>query len=141
MKKNCLDYALEYLKIPKTEYQLRLQLLKKKYWEDEIENTINYLKKEKFLDDKKYAQMYFESEVMKKWKPIYVIKSKLYQKWVDKEYIKEVIDKFEDEINEWIQKWIQKEINKLKSRWYEWFDIIQKLSRKWYKIDDIKSAL
>jgi hypothetical protein len=36
---------------------------------------------------------------------------------------------------------IKKDIEQYKSKWVEWFDIIQKLLRKWYKLSDIKKVI
>ncbi|MFZ5341167.1 MAG: hypothetical protein ACOZBL_00965 [Patescibacteria group bacterium] len=45
MPSSCLDYASNYIyRFPKTEKELKVQLLKKGYSEDEIDQSIDYLK-------------------------------------------------------------------------------------------------
>ncbi len=140
--KPCIDYAMNHIyRFPKTESQLRTQLLKKWYSYDEIEKTIKYLKSKNFVNDKKYVESYFYSECVKKWKPSFVVKWKLFQKWIDKNTINDVFVEMEDDINKWVKNGIKKEIEKYKNKWIDWFDIIQKLTSRWYSIDDIKKVL
>jgi SOS response regulatory protein OraA/RecX len=44
-------------------------------------------------------------------------------------------------MQEGIEGRIKREIEQYKKRWVEWFDIIQKLMRKGYKLDDIKRVI
>lgn len=140
--KSCLDYAIDHIyKFPKTESQLRTQLLKKWYSEFDINKSIEYLKTQNYVNDRKYVESYFHSECVKKWKPYLVIKSKLIQKWIDKEIINQVYSEMENEIVNWLHGWIKKEIVKYKKKWLDGFDIVQKLYSRWYSIDDIKKVL
>lgn len=140
--KNCLDYSLNYInRFPKTEKELTVQLRKKWYLEQDIERTINFLKRKWFIDDKKFVEMYIYSELIKKWKPIIIVKNKLYQKWVDMEIVEKIINESIDDIQDGQLKKIGKEIEKLKLKWIDWFSIINKLINKWYKIDMIKKLL
>jgi len=42
----CLDYAMDYIyRFPKTEKELKVQLTKKGYYEDDIEETMEELKR------------------------------------------------------------------------------------------------
>jgi SOS response regulatory protein OraA/RecX len=102
---------------------------------------MDYLKKKRFADDHVFAESYVRSELVNKWKPIIAIRTKLIQKWVDKKIIDEVISEYEKDITNWIKEKIQKEIENYKKKWLEWFDIIQKLMRKWYKLDEIKRVI
>lgn len=78
---SCKDYALKYINLyPKTEEELRVKLLTKRYNEDEIEDTMNWLKKMKWVDDDQFTRLYFQSESVKKGKPPYLVKQKLIQK-------------------------------------------------------------
>ncbi len=140
--KKCLDYAMKHIsKFPKTENQLRTQLLKKWYGENEINSSIKRLKLQNFVNDQKYAEMYIYSNVVKKWKPFFQIKLKLIQKWIDKEIINDLFYQMEEEIKDWILNWIQNEIQRYKKKWIDWFDIIRKLNSRGYSIDDIKKAM
>lgn len=64
---SCRDYALKYIhRYPKTEEELRVKLLTKRYSEDEIDETMQWLKKMKWVDDEQFARLYFQSESVKK---------------------------------------------------------------------------
>ncbi len=139
---SCKDYALKYIhRYPKTEQELRVKLLTKHYNEDEIDHTIARLKQMKWVNDEQFTRLYFQSEAVKKWKPPYAIKQKLIQKWVDKQLVEKIYRQLEEDINEGIIIRIQKEIDKLKKKGLDGFDIIAKISQKWYRIGDIKRAL
>jgi hypothetical protein len=44
-------------------------------------------------------------------------------------------------MQEGVEAKIKRDIQQYKKRWIEGFDIIQKLLRKWYKLDDIKRVI
>lgn len=138
----CLDYAMKYIyRFPKSEKELTVQLLKKWFSEPEIVGAMDFLKKKWYVDDKNYIEMYLNSEVIKKWKPMQLIIRKLLQKWVDKKLIYEVCDEYEEDIEDWILTKINKEIERMKANGMDWFDILQKLTQKWYKLSDIKKVI
>lgn len=138
----CTDYALKYLyRIPKTEQDLKIKLMQQGFTEAQIGDTMIYLKSKKYIDDRQYAQLYVNSELVKKGKPVYVIRQKLYQKGVDKHLIQEVLTQYEQDIGEGIEQRIKSEITKYKKRGFEGFDIIQRLLRKGYKVDQIKKVV
>ena len=141
-KTDVVDYALRYIyRYPKTEKELILQLRKKWYTESEIEKTILYLKKKKYLNDKNFVKDYVDYHLVRRWKPIIYVKNKLFEKWVDSNIVKEVIsDKF-DEINKWIEKQLKKEIETYKAKWLDGIDIIQRLNRKGYTLNQIKHII
>jgi regulatory protein len=67
MLQKCLDYAINYLyRVPKTERDLKVQLMKKGFSESDIENTLIELKRLKYIDDENYVRMYIESELINK---------------------------------------------------------------------------
>lgn len=142
MKKDCLDYALDYIyNYPKTEAELIIQLKKKGYLESEINKTISFLKNKDYVNDNNFAEIYLNWEVGKKGKPLALVYSKLLHKWVSKEIIEKAIAANKADIKDWTTSKIKKEIDKLKAKWESWFDIIQKLLRRWYKLDEIKKCL
>lgn len=138
----CLEYAMSYLsKYPKTEQEIRILMYRKWYNTDEIMHAMDVLKRNDFINDEKFAETYLYSEVVKKGKPVFVIKQKLLQKGVDKKLIDKLIFEMKDEMWTGIKSNIQKEIQAYKKKGIDWFDAIQKLIRKWYRIDDIKWAI
>jgi len=139
---DCCQYAIKYIsRYPKTEKELRIKLQQKWYNEDEVRYTMDYLKKKWFADDKVFVESYIRSELVNKWKPIINVRNKLYHKWVDKSLVNEVLEEYKSEIEKWIYKKIRKEIDAYKRKGVEWFDIIQKIMRKWYRLDDIKEVI
>ncbi len=123
---DCCQYALKYIsRYPKTEKELKIKLQQKGYNSDEIRYTMEYLKAKKFADDRVFAESYIRSELVNKWKPVIVIRNKLYQKWVDKTLINEIIKEYEQDVQSGIFQKIRKEIDSYKRKWVDWFDIIQ----------------
>jgi SOS response regulatory protein OraA/RecX len=88
-----------------------------------------------------FAESYIRSEIVNKGKPSIVIVQKLYQKWVPQEIVRAVLKKYETEMGEWIHDKIKKDIAAYKKRDIDGFDIIQKLMKKGYKLDDIKKVI
>ena len=142
MPTSCLDYALSYLsRYPKTEQEMRILLYRKGYDSEQITSTMTSLKKNNFINDEKYAESYLYSEVVKKGKPIFLIKQKLQQRGVNKRLIDQLIDEMKDDIHEGIAKSIRKELDTYKKKGVDGFDSIQKLMRKGYRLQDIKAVL
>jgi regulatory protein len=133
-----MDYIYRF---PKTEKELRIQLTKKWYFEDDVDYTIGELQKRWYIDDEMFAKLYIQSELVNKGKPSVIIIQKLIFKWVDKSIVKKLMTQFEAESTEWIHERIRKEIDKLKKQGNEWVEIIQKLLRRWYKLKEIKECL
>ncbi len=139
---DCCQYALKYISVyPKTEKELRVKLQQKWYNTDQIRYTMDYLKDKKFADDRVFVDSYIRSELVNKWKPIINITNKLYQKGVDKSLVNEMMKQYQDDILTGIYQKIEKEIESYKRKWVEWFDIIYKIMRKWYKLEDIKKVI
>ena len=129
---DCCQYAIKYIsKYPKTEKELSAKLYQKWFNSEQI----------RFADDRIFVESYVRSELVNKWKPVIAVRTKLIQKWADKKLIDEVISEYQNDINWWIKEKIQKEIENYKKKWVEWFDIIQKLMRKWYQLDEIKKVI
>lgn len=139
---DCCQYALKYIsKFPKTEKELSAKLYQKWFNSDQVRYTMDYLKKKRFADDHIFAESYVRSELVNKWKPVIAVRIKLIQKWVDKKIIDDIISDYKHDIAWGIKEKILKEIENYKKKWVEWFDIIQKLMRKWYQLDEIKKVI
>jgi SOS response regulatory protein OraA/RecX len=102
---------------------------------------MEYLKRKWFADDRIFIESYVRSELVNKGKPVINIRAKLHQKWADKDLVNEVLAEYEEDIAIGIAEKIRKQIDAYKKRDIEWFDIIQKLMRKWYHLDDIKAVI
>lgn len=138
----CFDYALKYIyRYPKTEKELKIQLFTKGYNTVDVDRTIAELKKKNYVNDTLFTESYIRSEVVNKGKPAIKILQKLYQKGVPKDIVTSVLKKYENDMVEGIHEKIKKEIRAYKKKDVDGFDIIQKLMRKWYKLDDIKKVI
>lgn len=138
----CFDYALKYIyRYPKTEKELKIQLYTKGYNTKDIDRTIDELKKKNYVNDEMFAESYIRSEVVNKGKPSIRIIQKLQQKWVPQDIVKGVLKKYEHEMGEGTLQKIKKEIQAYKRKEVDGFDIIQKLLRKGYRLDDIKKVI
>lgn len=138
----CFDYAMKYIyRYPKTEKELRIQLYTKWYDTKDIDRAITELKKKNYINDKMFAESYIRSEVINKGKPAIRIIQKLQQKGVPQDIVRDVLKEYEEDMNEGIYDKIKKEIQAYKRKDVDGFDIIQKLMRKWYKLQDIKKVI
>ena len=141
-KTDVIEYALRYIhRYQKTERELIIQLRKKKYTESEIKKAIAYLKDRWYVNDRKFTKEYIEYHLISRWKPIIYVKNKLYEKWIDFRLTKQIIEEKFDEINQWIQLQITKEIENYKNKWLNPLDIIQKITRKWYTMSQVKYVI
>ncbi len=139
---DCCQYSIKYIsRYQKTERELKVRLQQKWYNEDEIRYTMDYLKKKWFVDDRIFVESYIRSELVNKGKPIINITNKLFQKGVDKHLVNEILKEYEEDVSKWVHQKIRKEIDSYKKKWVDGFDIIQKLMRKWYRLDDIKDVI
>jgi regulatory protein len=142
MATTCLNFSLNYIsRYPKTEKELTVHLFQKWFMSLEVNETIKKLKELWYINDEKFVQSYINSEISNKWKPVIVIKQKLIQKWVDVNLVDQLLKQNIEDMQEWTYKKITRDIQNYKKKWIDWFDIIQKLMRKWYKLDDIKSVI
>ncbi len=144
----CWQYALSYInRYPKAEKELKAKLLQKWYSLRDTDNTIDALKEQNFVNDERFTESYINSEICKKGKPPIAVFQKLYQKGIDKQLIKDKFTEMEEDIQNGIKEKILKEVQKHKQKaeqkWEDInpMDIIQKISRKGYKIDDVIKAL
>ncbi len=137
-----LEYAMKFIHLyPKTEQELRTKLLTKGYNEDDINKTIAFLQKQRFIDDEQFTTLYIQSEIVKKGKLPALVKSKLLFKGVDKQLVERLMAEYTDQMHEWVIKRIRAEILKYQKRWLEGYDIVVKISQKGYRIHDIKEAI
>lgn len=91
------NYSLNLLKYRwRTEKEIRDKLTKKEYDEHIVEETIFYLKKYDFLNDKRFAETYAREKVENKKLGNYRIKHELYNKGVSQEIIDEVLENYSD---------------------------------------------
>ncbi len=140
--KSATEYAMTYLsRYPKTEQEMKVLLYTKWYNTDEIEHTMEVLKENHFIDDEKFIESFFYSEVEKKGKPLFVIKKKLQQRGIPAYLLDRYVENNEENLQIGVEKWIEREIDAYKKKGVEGFDIIQKILRKGYRLQDIKTVI
>lgn len=142
MAKSCYEYAINIIsKYPKTEKELRIKMYQQGYDSEMVMRTLEKLKAENFVNDQLFAESYLNSEVIRKGKPLFLIKQKLELKGIDKSLLAQLTEKHAEELQEGIFQGIEKEIWQYKKREVDGFEIIQKLMRKGYRLADIKKVI
>jgi len=142
MQKSAIDYAIWYLsRYPKSEEEIRIILFTKWYNSEDVAHCLEVLKKNDFINDEKYVDSYLYSEVIKKWRPLFIIKQKLAQRWINKWLIMKKISEQQEELTSGMRSAIKKELDTYKKKWVDGFDSIQKLMRRWYQLADIKAVI
>lgn len=85
-------YGLSVLsRAAKSEYELRLKMKDKGFDSRLIDNAINRLKEQKYIDDGRYCEMYINDKINISKYGVLKIKEALYYKGIDKEIIEEKI--------------------------------------------------
>lgn len=136
------EYALNLLsRFPKTEKELRIKMYQKGYDSETVTATLERLKNENYLNDALFAESYFNSEVIRKGKPLFLIRQKLEMKGIDPSILDQLVYELADEIQEGVEQGILKAIDAYKKKWVDGFEIIQKVMRKGYKLSDIKKVI
>jgi len=136
---DCLTYAIQYLsRYPKTVQDIQKRLATKWFSPEDIAEAIPQLEKSGYLDDTAYARAYLHSEVARKGKPLLLIKQKLLMKWIDKELLGEIIEEMEEDMQEGQSTKIAKEIVRLREKGKTDHEIIQTLTRKWFRFDEVR---
>ena len=142
MSISCYDYAVKYLsRYPQTEKWLRMQLRKKWYEEQEADDALIMLKQHAMIDDAQYTELYIGSELIRKGKPLYVVKSKLLQKGIDRDLLQDILAQHENAVSEGMSTKIRQEIKKHIIKDLDVYSIMAKLSRKWYPTDIVKKIM
>jgi len=109
-----LNYALWLLgRRDRSVGEIQNKMREKKFEESDIKKTINTLKVQNFLDDKKFARHYIENQLVLKPVGKYVLKQKLKQKFISDKIIDETLKNIDTETeyslaNEAAKKWQRK---------------------------------
>ena len=92
------NYAVSLLaRAPKSEKQLRLKMQDKGYDLQFIDNAVNKLKEQRYLDDEKFSEMLINSKINISKDGKLKIKEALYNKGIDRQIINEKLDSVSDE--------------------------------------------
>ncbi len=86
------NYGISLLsRAAKSEYEMRLKMQDKGFDSQLIDNAINTLKEQKYLDDERYCEMFINDKINISKYGVRKIKEALYYKGIDKEIIEEKI--------------------------------------------------
>ena len=98
---NSRDYALRLIEFrDRTEKELREKLVAKGYIEEQIEDTIEFLKNYGYIDDGRYASHFTQDAInLKKWGKIR-IRTELLRKGIDREIVDFAIEDAFSEIED-----------------------------------------
>ena len=139
---SALDYALRYLAaVPKSESDVLTKMMQRWYTEREISSAMAKLKELWVVNDENFVKLYIDSEVIKKWKPVFVAKGNLFKKWIPKHLVETYCTENWDEIRAWMFMRIEVEIEKYKAKWLVGVEIIQKLQSKGYNFGHIQETV
>lgn len=98
MSKDALAIALHFLKFrPRSVFEVEKKLKSKKCEEKEIERVVSILKKEKLLDDEKFAKMWVASRNNLRPSGAYVLKMELKHLGIAEEIIGDVLKDQDEE--------------------------------------------
>jgi regulatory protein len=99
IKKDALAIALHFLKFrPRSVFEVEKKLKSKKFAEKEIDRVTSVLKKEKLLDDEKFAKMWVESRNNLRPSGSYVLKMELRRLGIADDIIEKVLTPQRDEV-------------------------------------------
>ena len=100
-KTSVYNYGISVLsRAAKSEHELRLKMKDKGFDSQLIDNAINRLKEQKYLDDEKYCEMFINDKINISKHGVLKIKEALYYKGIDKEIIEEKIKSISSEEEE-----------------------------------------
>lgn len=139
--------ALKFLSYrPRSEKEVRDNLVKKKASSSIIDLIIKKLQEQKFLNDREFTKWWVEQRTIVKPMGKRLIKMELNKKGIDKELIDEVFEGIEDIVHnelEMARKLVQRKINKYKG--IDRQKIYQRLggflSRRGFDYDTIKKTI
>jgi regulatory protein len=111
------DYALFLLNLQmRTEQEMREKMAKRGYFPEIIDEVIQKLFQDRYLDDSRYAEVYIESMKRYKYYGAFMMKKRLYEKKVPKEIIEEKLSELvtEEVEMEIATRYVEKEFGKVK---------------------------
>lgn len=124
----------------RTEREVRQKCQKLQYTEEYMEEIIEYLKENNYINDKVYVEKYIQNTIRLKNASIYEIKIDLLRRGIDEEYIEDYINKNDMELEEYEQESAVK-LAKKKCGSVEIEKIKKYLMSKGYKYDSISLAI
>lgn len=136
------NLALKYLSNMKTENEVRTYLKSKDIPKDIIEETIEYLQKENFLNDSYYAELFTADKLKLKQDGPNKIRNLLLQKGIDTNIINNIIINIDNNLLfENLYKVTEKKYNSLEGKNNKKEKLIRYLLNKGYDYSHIKSVL
>lgn len=95
----CYYKIISYIKIrSRSVFEVRQKLIRDGYLEDDIDNSINKLQDQGYLDDKMYANSFFNSQIVTTFRGPKRIGDELRKRGIDDNVIVGVIDLYDDDL-------------------------------------------
>lgn len=142
------EYALFVLNLSmRTEAELREKMSKRGYFPEVINNVIERLYKDRYIDDKRYAEVFIESMKRGKSYGQFMIRRKMIEKKLPKEIIQESMREFlsEEDECEIAIRYVEKNFGALKSvaklEYDEKQKIMRRLLSRGFAIDLVKNIV
>lgn len=124
----------------RTEKEVRQKCQKLQYTEEYIEEIIEYLTENNYINDKLYVEKYIQNTIRLKTSSVYEMKIDLLRRGIDEDYIEEYLDKNITELEEY-EKESAIKLAKKKMDNSEIEKIKKYLLSKGYKYDSISLAI
>lgn len=142
------EYALFMLNLRmRTENEMREKMQKRGYYPNIIDETIQRLYQDRYIDDAHYAEVYIESMKRYKYYGAFMMKKRLFEKKVPKEIIEEKLAELvtaEDE-KEIAARYVEKEFGDLKEvRKFPYEDkqkVMRRLLARGFNIDVVSTLV
>ncbi len=107
------DKLMKYVVFKKrTEMEVRQKCARLEYKEDYIEEIINYLSENKYIDDERYVEKHVNEIMRIKKASIYEIKLDLLRRGIDRDYIENYISAHREELEDFEYKSAKKIVDK-----------------------------
>lgn len=142
------EYALFLLNLRmRTEAEMRDKMARRGYLPKVIDEVVERLYQDRYLNDEHYAEVFIESMKRYKYYGAYMMKKRLFEKKVPKEIIEEKLAELvsEDDEREIATRYVEKEFGELKAvRKFDYEDkqkIMRRLLSRGFGIDLVKKLV
>ena len=142
------EYALFLLNLRmRTEAEMRDKMVRRGYLPKVIDEVVERLYQDRYLNDEHYAEVFIESMKRYKYYGAYMMKKRLFEKKVPKEIIEEKLAELvsEDDEREIATRYVEKEFGELKAvRKFDYEDkqkIMRRLLSRGFGIDLVKKLV
>lgn len=127
------EYALFLLNLSmRTENELREKMQKRGYFHNIIEETVQRLHQDRYLDDARYAEVFIENMKRYKYYGVFMMKKKLFEKKLPREIIDEKLEELvsDEDMRDIATRYVEKNFGSLSEIKKFDYDEKQKVMRR-----------